>query len=95
MQEYFYKQLLISQLQEGLGIILDFNDHDLEDVDFFWINSNNIPDSFKEKFASESPEIFQRMKQNYLVQTGSKKVGRNDPCPCGSGKKYKWCHGSK
>ena len=23
----------------------------------------------------------------------SKKVGRNDPCPCGSGKKYKNCHG--
>ena len=24
---------------------------------------------------------------------GGKKVGRNDPCPCGSGKKYKQCHG--
>ena len=22
-----------------------------------------------------------------------RKVGRNDPCPCGSGKKYKQCHG--
>jgi preprotein translocase subunit SecA len=22
-----------------------------------------------------------------------KTVGRNDPCPCGSGKKYKNCHG--
>lgn len=22
-----------------------------------------------------------------------KKIGRNDPCPCGSGKKYKFCHG--
>ena len=27
------------------------------------------------------------------VQTGQK-VGRNDPCPCGSGKKYKKCHGA-
>ncbi len=25
---------------------------------------------------------------------GGAKVGRNDPCPCGSGKKYKKCHGS-
>ncbi len=25
--------------------------------------------------------------------TREKKVGRNDPCPCGSGKKYKQCHG--
>ncbi len=24
----------------------------------------------------------------------SKKVGRNEPCPCGSGKKYKQCHGA-
>ena len=23
-----------------------------------------------------------------------KKVGRNEKCPCGSGKKYKYCHGS-
>ncbi len=27
-----------------------------------------------------------------VVRTGAK-VGRNDPCPCGSGKKYKHCHG--
>jgi preprotein translocase subunit SecA len=27
------------------------------------------------------------------VRTGAK-VGRNDPCPCGSGKKYKKCHGT-
>ena len=26
-------------------------------------------------------------------QGGERKVGRNDPCPCGSGKKYKQCHG--
>lgn len=26
--------------------------------------------------------------------TGEKEVGRNDPCPCGSGKKYKRCHGA-
>jgi len=25
---------------------------------------------------------------------GGRKVGRNEPCPCGSGKKYKQCHGS-
>jgi uncharacterized protein len=34
--------------------------------------------------------------QRYAVATirrESPKVGRNDPCPCGSGKKYKTCHG--
>ena len=29
------------------------------------------------------------------VKLGKVKVGRNDPCPCGSGKKYKYCCGRK
>jgi preprotein translocase subunit SecA len=28
------------------------------------------------------------------VKREAEKVGRNDPCPCGSGKKYKKCHGA-
>src|SRR3989454_7391394 len=36
--------------------------------------------------AKEAPQPAQRA-------TG--RVGRNDPCPCGSGKKYKKCHGSE
>ena len=28
------------------------------------------------------------------VRRTQPKVGRNDPCPCGSGKKYKKCHGA-
>lgn len=31
--------------------------------------------------------------EELAAQTGDRKVGRNDPCPCGSGKKYKQCHG--
>jgi hypothetical protein len=29
------------------------------------------------------------------VRRSEPKVGRNDPCPCGSGKKYKKCHGTE
>ena len=34
--------------------------------------------------------------RRYAVETVRReapKVGRNDPCPCGSGKKFKQCHG--
>ena len=31
--------------------------------------------------------------QGALHAAGGSKVGRNDPCPCGSGKKFKHCHG--
>ncbi|MDE3155901.1 MAG: SEC-C domain-containing protein, partial [Acidobacteriota bacterium] len=30
----------------------------------------------------------------HTVRRDAPKVGRNDPCPCGSGKKYKKCHGA-
>lgn len=29
------------------------------------------------------------------VRRDAPKVGRNDPCPCGSGRKFKHCHGSQ
>ena len=32
--------------------------------------------------------------QPQTVKRKDAKVGRNDPCPCGSGKKYKKCHGA-
>ena len=32
-------------------------------------------------------------KENRTVVNEGPKIGRNDPCPCGSGKKYKNCHG--
>lgn len=48
--------------------------------------SLNHGDSFNDD-ESGTPQA-----QTYRRQ--EKKIGRNDPCPCGSGKKYKSCHGS-
>jgi preprotein translocase subunit SecA len=54
----------------------------------------------------EVEEIRQKQKQDYIMSRGEDtpakqtikreggKVGRNDPCPCGSGKKYKKCCGA-
>ena len=40
---------------------------------------------------AEAPEERKETAQPY--QRAEKKIGRNDPCYCGSGKKYKQCHG--
>ena len=37
-------------------------------------------------------ELYKAQKKSMTVVKG-KKIGRNDPCPCGSGKKYKQCCG--
>ena len=39
-------------------------------------------------------QLYLEQKKSGTVIVG-KKVGRNDPCPCGSGKKYKMCCGKK
>ena len=38
-------------------------------------------------------EIAKKYKQSKTVRRATPKIGRNDPCPCGSGKKYKHCCG--
>jgi preprotein translocase subunit SecA len=43
--------------------------------------------------SSESNESAEAAKVKTIVREAPK-VGRNDPCPCGSGKKYKKCHGA-
>jgi preprotein translocase subunit SecA len=47
------------------------------------LNNMNITNQSSKKNEDENLDI-----------TTPKKIGRNDPCPCGSGKKYKQCHGS-
>jgi preprotein translocase subunit SecA len=48
--------------------------------------SQGMPGAFPVNLNDDTPSI-----QPVHVQ---KKPGRNDPCPCGSGKKYKKCHGA-
>lgn len=62
--------------------------------------SNNI--SFLKEFALSVQELLeparelQRQAMRSQARLGSEpKRGRNDPCHCGSGKKYKHCHGKK
>ncbi|MDD0853138.1 preprotein translocase subunit SecA [Halobacteriovorax sp. GB3] len=46
------------------------------------------------KRAQEEAERLEEAKKMAPLTRGRNKVGRNDPCPCGSGKKFKQCHGA-
>ena len=46
------------------------------------------------QLSSAVTEAEERAASTQPQRTGGKKVGRNQPCPCGSGKKYKLCHGA-
>ena len=49
---------------------------------------NDIFDEEKQK------ELYKEQKRSQTVRHEGPKIGRNDPCPCGSGKKYKKCCGA-
>ena len=44
---------------------------------------------YDEALASEEGQAA----ESETFERAGAKIGRNDPCPCGSGKKYKQCHG--
>jgi preprotein translocase subunit SecA len=44
--------------------------------------------------VTEAEEVAAATQPQSRPGGGVKKVGRNQPCPCGSGKKYKNCHGA-
>jgi preprotein translocase subunit SecA len=52
------------------------------------LESNNKPTQ-RQQNIDQKPKEF-----DYLNLGHNKKVRRNSPCPCGSGKKFKYCHGA-
>lgn len=48
----------------------------------------------KQKAASVASVGGEAVKKRPVVKKAAEKIGRNDPCPCGSGKKYKKCCGA-
>jgi preprotein translocase subunit SecA len=60
--------------------------------------SSQQKEIIEERLREDNPEPPQRKappsrKTTPQIAKRNVKVGRNDPCPCGSGKKYKQCHG--
>jgi hypothetical protein len=52
-----------------------------------WVNNGHTPSELHEIFSNEEENLFE------FPKLKKQKIGRNDPCPCGSGKKYKKCCG--
>ena len=44
--------------------------------------------------AHQEAEASKQIEEEKKIIRATVKVGRNDPCPCGSGKKFKACHGA-
>ena len=56
-------------------------------------SSENSPELNSMAAPPKAPMPSQTAKQSQVVRTEEEKIGRNDPCHCESGKKFKHCHG--
>ncbi|MEW8105768.1 MAG: SEC-C metal-binding domain-containing protein, partial [Candidatus Thiodiazotropha endolucinida] len=61
-------------------------------VDEFEFKHETFEGLPEETAAPAEMEEHAREPQQPFVREG-RKIGRNEPCPCGSGKKFKQCHG--
>ena len=67
----------------------DLNDKDDKDVDFSDVFAGIFGDDIEKE--REIEQAFAQKQAALQNMSTGKKPGRNDPCPCGSGKKYKKC----
>lgn len=98
LRAYGQREPLIEYKKEGLRLFRELELNFKEQV-YSLISKINvdIKDNSETEIVEERPELILSSSDGSdtpaTVRRESKKIGRNDPCSCGSGKKYKNCHG--
>lgn len=84
----------LEAIDENTELVLDI---DLEKLYFNMLDAKadylyNLP-QWDGIFSEEKRKEIQKNYKESRIVRNEEKIGRNDPCPCGSGKKYKKCCG--
>lgn len=100
LQQYGQHDPVVMFKQEGYEMFDKMVERIQEDTVSFLLNSKieiRMPKEVAEKMIKENPELAKKYTPaqvvNHTPVSVEKKPNRNDPCPCGSGKKYKDCCG--
>ena len=95
-----FSNMLDAIKHEVIGILLKVQVQDPEQIETEYTGSTDGFEFQHEEFAGfdggaeETPAAApESEEQTRPFVRADRKVGRNEPCPCGSGKKYKQCHG--
>ncbi|HLB25822.1 MAG TPA: preprotein translocase subunit SecA, partial [Nitrospirota bacterium] len=97
LRGYGQKDPLVEYKREGFDMFMEMVDR---------IKTDALERLFRVQVVKQEMVAQERRRPQQLIMNrgegdearkpvkAEKKVGRNDPCPCGSGKKYKKCHGA-
>ncbi|QFY87604.1 hypothetical protein D0819_20640 [Bacillus subtilis] len=94
-RDYVLATMLRPNEDDRLALYLDYNSQrELINVEFEYLCKDDIPPERASEFIELADKYAETRLLSYKRQYGVKKIGRNDSCPCGSGKKYKRCCGA-
>ncbi|MBI5078270.1 MAG: preprotein translocase subunit SecA [Candidatus Yonathbacteria bacterium] len=99
LRAYGQRDPLVEYKKEGLRLFREMKENVQNEI------LRLVPAIAADAFKKEEEKAREVVKHATLIGGGedeastvapirSDKIGRNDPCPCGSGKKYKKCHGA-
>lgn len=83
----------VEELEETTEIAIDIEFDRLykQMVEYKADDLYNLPEWDNVYTQEEQKNLYSEQKRSHTVVRNDDKVGRNDPCPCNSGKKYKKC----
>lgn len=85
LRDHCTRRKHVGKTDQWLGLCLDADTGSVRlgcELEFPWEESAEMEEQVKRSVRSRTAKL-----------TGGKKVGRNEPCPCGSGRKFKKCCG--
>jgi len=94
LRAYGQREPIVEYKKEGLAMFKSMEQVFLEQV-FSLIQTmdvKNIKEESADDHIDSGPVVTSHTEPSEFSDS-NKDIGRNDPCPCGSGKKYKKCHG--
>ena len=85
----------VKSIELGPNILKSFDKKTMNPIEFgMGVLQSDLPYEIKMDILRQMRENSSKSHELYKSERGiSVKVGKNDPCPCGSGKKYKKCCG--
>jgi hypothetical protein len=88
--EHAKQSMIVSGQKRRVLIELNYTDSGmLHEVNWSWLELDSIPSSELEALRVKADALRRQRLSSAAATSG--KTGRNQPCPCGSGKKYKKC----
>ncbi|MFO0718742.1 MAG: preprotein translocase subunit SecA [Candidatus Paceibacterota bacterium] len=102
LRAYGQRDPLVEYKREGLRLFKEMEDATQNEIlklfpniesNLYFKEQENLKEVHKQASIIGSGDGGNRAVVGAVRNEQGEKVGRNDPCPCGSGKKYKQCHG--